>query len=131
MKYRRVIILVAAICVSIGAIISIGPGRAESSVGHVNVGDRITYWFWADSKRVYATAYNFLGLKAEFYSLDTEPLIGPLQRRFDTVVLLPGQRVASTISTSSGAGAGCSIAINGRTRSQVNVYRPHQVARCS
>ncbi|MFD0094684.1 hypothetical protein ACFVHA_28910 [Bacillus cereus] len=129
MSVRRGIILLVAVVIIAASTMAVGVGSAAGAVGRTAVGDRITYWFAADSKRVYATAYNFFGLKAEFYSLDRDPRPGPIQRRFDTMVILPGQRVSSTISSPDGF-ASCAIAVNGRIRSQVNVYHAHQVARC-
>ncbi|MCK8616207.1 hypothetical protein [Gordonia sp. C13] len=128
MKRRRIAAWFVSVVLATVAAIGVGAGTAGAVVGPTKLGDRITYWFWADDTRVYATAHNVV-LTAEFYSLDRKPLIGPIQRRFDTTVLLPGQRIASTISSPTGS-SGCAIAINGRIKTQVNVYRAHQTARC-
>ncbi|MBA5846330.1 hypothetical protein [Gordonia amicalis] len=128
MSVRRAVVLIAVVIIA-ASTMAVGVGSASGAVGRTAVGDRITYWFAADSKRVYATAYNIFGLKAEFYSLDRELRPGGIQRRFDTTVILPGQRVSSTISSPDGYAA-CAIAVNGRIRSQKSVFHAHQIARC-
>ena len=127
--WRRAMTLTMSVLLLITGAAILGAGSAAGAVGRTAVGDQITYWFAADFNRVYATAYTYLGIKAEFHSLDRDPLVGPIQRRFDTTVILPGQRISSTITSSSGYAA-CAIAINGRIRTQVSVDESNRVARC-